>query len=85
MASREQPLIIGSPFKTGFYAGPGFFFASILMTVLTVLSVVVMGFGTALSLGTAAHFMQNSSNPVNSAPIAQPSAYRAGAPVVDGQ
>jgi hypothetical protein len=42
--------VLASPFKFGFFAGLGFFFASALMSVLSVVFVAVIGIGTIGSL-----------------------------------
>jgi len=78
MASRGQSLVVASPFKTGFYAGLGFFFASILMSVIGVVFVVLLGFGTAV--GVFLH-LPKSAGPAS----AQPSGHHAVAAASDGQ
>jgi hypothetical protein len=46
MAAREQSLVIASPFKTGFFVGLGFFFASIFLSLLGFIIVALLGLGT---------------------------------------
>jgi hypothetical protein len=49
-------MVLASPFKFGFFAGLGFFFASALMSVLSVVFVAAVGLGTlgSLIVGSAA-------------------------------
>ena len=59
MPSRDaQTLTIGSPFKFGFYAGIGFFFASALMTCISAILFMTIGLGTIIGFFTAAHQSQ---------------------------
>jgi hypothetical protein len=51
--AKDQTLTLGSPFKFGFFAGLGFFFASILVTTLSAVVVVVLGIGTVGALLSA--------------------------------
>jgi hypothetical protein len=44
--AKDQTVVFGSPFKFGFFAGMGFFFASLLMSGLGLLLVVLLGLGT---------------------------------------
>jgi hypothetical protein len=46
--AKDQTLIVGSPFKFGFFAGMGFFVASLLMSVITFVLIGVVGIGTLL-------------------------------------
>ncbi|MDP9175910.1 MAG: hypothetical protein M3O30_18895 [Planctomycetota bacterium] len=79
MAKGEQSLVIGSPFKTGFYAGLGFFFASILISAIGMVFVVLLGFGTAAS------FLIHSNSSPKASSSAQPAAYHVSAQASDGQ
>jgi hypothetical protein len=63
MAIREQTLTIGSPFKVGFYAGLGFFFASALMSVLAAL-LITMGFGAIMVEALGSHTRTSTPAPV---------------------
>jgi hypothetical protein len=51
--SKDQTLTLGSPFKFGFFAGLGFFFASILASIVTIAVVVAFGVGTVGALLSA--------------------------------
>jgi UPF0716 family protein affecting phage T7 exclusion len=79
MASREPALVIGSPFKTGFYAGLGFFFASIMMSVFGFLLLAILGFSTVAGL------LLHAANGANSTPAAHQSNYVVRTQVSDGQ
>jgi hypothetical protein len=72
MSSRDQTLTIGSPFRFGFYAGIGFFFASALMSTLTFLLVTLIGLGSIIGFLTSAH---QSPTPARSPVNAIPSSY----------
>jgi len=67
--------MLASPFKFGFFAGLGFFFASALMSVLSVVFVAAIGLGT---IGT---MLAGSAASSRSAP-ADPAATDAAAPAV---
>jgi hypothetical protein len=67
MASREQTLTIGSPFKTGFYAGVGFFFASALMSILAALLIGLLGFGAIFGLGGVLSHARSAASPSDNA------------------
>ena len=57
--AKDQTLVVGSPFKFGFYAGLGFFVASLLMSVVTFVLIGVLGIGTLGALGTLLVHSQN--------------------------
>jgi hypothetical protein len=62
MATKDHPAIFASPFKFGFYAGVGFFVASALMSVLTIVLVAILG------LGTMGALLRNAENTHNAPP-----------------
>ena len=59
MASKNQPAPFASPFKFGFFAGLGFFFASALMSVLTFILIALLGLGTIGAMIGGARFTPN--------------------------
>jgi hypothetical protein len=67
MGSREQSLTIGSPFKVGFYAGLGFFFASAVMSILAAFLIGLLGFGAIFGVGSALSHAQSAASPSDNA------------------
>ncbi len=53
--------MFGSPFKFGFFAGIGFFFASLLMSILSFVFIALLGLGTIGTLLSGSHVVQNNS------------------------
>jgi hypothetical protein len=57
--AKDQTVVFGSPFKFGFFAGLGFFFASVLMSVISFVVIALLGLGTIGALISGAHTVQN--------------------------
>jgi len=58
--AKDQTVVFGSPFKFGFFAGLGFFFASVLMSVVSFVVIALLGLGTIGAIIGGAHAAQNS-------------------------
>jgi hypothetical protein len=56
--AKDQTVVFGSPFKFGFFAGLGFFFASLLMSILSFVVIALLGLGTIGSLISGSHAVQ---------------------------
>lgn len=56
--AKDQTVVFGSPFKFGFYAGLGFFFASLLMSILSFVFIALLGLGTIGALLSGSHAAQ---------------------------
>jgi hypothetical protein len=59
---KDQTLVVGSPFKFGFFAGLGFCFASLLMSTVSIVIIGILGFGTLGAIGTLLLHSQNQQN-----------------------
>lgn len=70
-AQQPDSLVLASPFKFGFFAGLGFFFASALMSVMTVVLFGMVGIGTVLAAIAGTSHVQ-STQQQTAAPDAQP-------------
>jgi hypothetical protein len=63
MAAKGQTVIFVSPFKFGFFAGLGFFVASVVMSVLSCVLIALLGLGSLAAmigvLGGGSHQTQH--------------------------
>jgi hypothetical protein len=69
--AKDQTVVVSSPFKFGFFAGVGFFVASMMMTVVTFLLAALLGLGTIGAIISSAHAAQTTDQK-NSASDAKP-------------